>query len=137
MKKKIMSILIRCFIKETIIFENSEYPNYNNLKDIGYVNVNTFTGDFTFKIKEDVTNDFNVKRSWGLPNRLFTVELMPLFTHESEKPYYEDKIMLIVKIGGIYLSKRTLINVLVDLYLEKMWQERRSKIANIEVENTQ
>lgn len=132
MKKKIISFLIKLFIRETIIFDIKEYPNYNALVDFGYMMINTYHGNFMFLMKEDVNKGRENSKGKLLDNRYFTVELKPSpDSILSPRENYEDKIMLVVKLGRFYFSKRTIINLLANVYLEKIWKDDESKIETI------
>lgn len=131
MKEKIISFLIKLFIKETIIFDIKEYPNYESLIDFGYMMINTYHGDFMFLMKEDVSKGRENSKKTLIANRYFTVELKPS-PNSVLKPRerYEDKIMLVVKLGRFYFSKKAIINLLANVYLEKIWKDNESKIKS-------
>lgn len=131
MKEKILYLLIKIFVRETVIFDVDTYPNYEDLVDFGYLIINTYHGSFMFKVKEDYNNVIGCDEGWLLRNRFFTVELIPYRDNVTvPRKNYKDKIMLVVKVGSFAFSKKTIISMLVNIYLKEIWKQDLSKIRN-------
>lgn len=116
----IRRVLLRVLIKETFILDKSTYPNYEFLERIGSVDIATSKGVFKFTIKKD--NVVRCGRAWlfKISCQRYTVELLPI--NPNDDAFYKDKIMLTVKIGGFHVMDVTLMNCLIDMYLDRMYK---------------
>ena len=120
MVRLLRRVLLRILIKETLILDKSTYPNYDLLERTGSVDIATSKGVFKFTIKKDVVKICDKLWVFSLKCQRYTVELLPM--NPDDHSFYKDKIMLTVKIGGFHVMDVTLMNCLIDMYLDKMYK---------------
>lgn len=111
---------IKLFVKVIGVIDKVKYPNYKELKDVGFIVIDSIDGGFVFMVKEDQFLKKEYDHNFLIPRRYYTVELVSSESDIPNEKLFSDKVMLTVKVNLFSMSKRTLINLLVDMYLDKM-----------------
>lgn len=126
LKNVFLKRLYKLLIFRTIVLDKSSMSRYNNLRTFSELEVKTNKGTFTFIFKED-RRKTRLKKFNLLDIHSFLIELIVPTQIVSINKIIENHILVVVKVMIFKIDYKVLSEVLIDIYLDKIIEQYKSK----------